>query len=159
MTETDAPLPRALSILAERSLHAAETLRARVARGDIAFAVVGLGPHPDRPDDKRSEAERAAAVVDVVTREGARCFGARGSYGGKEEPCIVVFGHPWAVEVAKEAGRLAGQETIFSHVPGTAAALVYCDGSGLGWVPLGKVTPGKSVDGDYTDIGGVTFHA
>ncbi len=156
MQASDAPANRARFL--PKVFGTDSPLRERIARGTLAFAVVGLGPHPSAPDGLTID-QRAARVVDIVASHGARCFGGFGSYGGEREPCIIIFGATWPVEVAKQAGRAANQETIFSHVPGTACNLIYTDGSGRGRVPLGNLKRGPNPDGDYTDIGGERFHA
>jgi hypothetical protein len=131
-----------------------------IAAGEIAFAVVGLGPNPDADND-RSDGERLIdALAGVV--ETCKVAPALGSFRGVGEPALVVYGCPWPVRVAVRAGSEAGQLCVYSHVPGSAASLVDVDGNG--WTPLGNQRPGPSPDGDCTwildrDGNAHSFHA
>ncbi len=118
--------------------------------------VVGLGPNPDRPDDTRTPNERAADALQALGTLGGNlppcALRGVGVWHGTSEPVLVLVDGEWTVEAAKVAGRAAGQQCIYSHVPGTAAALVYTDGSGRGWVPLGSHGPADAGAGSFTSF-------
>lgn len=147
-----------------KSCFKSPVLAERFVGGKVAFAVVGLGPHPTDPDG-RTEAERLAVALEALKTRApdAQVVLCEGSYDGEAEPGLLVYGCDWPGEVAADVGSAIGQESVFVHVPGCAAWLLYCRAFGK-WAPLGYLRRGPNVDGDGTRVkvrGGdtVEFHA